>query len=200
MKYIFICLLAFVCTSMVPEQTVWNVLNIRGYSIDPITGEVDETEGFGAFDSLMKLFKPNCPKNFDNGGGAFDDTSRYVKEAYNIENIVYDPFMRSPEHNEKVLKAAQTAPFDCCTSISVLNVIDSVDARLHHVKICYDVIKVGESAFFKIWSGDKTGIAQKSEGRYQSNQTAAFYVDEVRQVFGDEVFLVDETTIKAVKR
>jgi hypothetical protein len=71
MKHIFLVLLAFVCMSMALEQTAWNVLNIRGYSIDPITGDVDETEGFGAFDSLMKLFKPNCPKNFDNGGGCF---------------------------------------------------------------------------------------------------------------------------------
>jgi hypothetical protein len=72
-------------------------------------------------------------------GGAFDEASHYVKDTYNIESWVFDPFMRSQDHNEKVLQKAREIPFDCCTSISVLNVIDTSDARLKHIKICYDL-------------------------------------------------------------
>lgn len=186
--------------SSVPEQTAWTVLNVRGHSIDEHTGMVDDTEGFGAFDSIMKLFNPSCPSNFDNGGGAFDDTTRYAKDTYNIENIVYDPFMRTKEHNDYVLDVARTKKFDCCTSISVLNVIDTASSRLAHIQLCYDVLKENGSAFFKVWPGDKSGVEHQEQGRYQSNQDASYYIAEIKKIFGnDNVMLVDDKTIRALK-
>ncbi len=183
------------------RQTPWSVLNIRGYSIDPATGKVDDTEGFGAFDSIMKELKPECPRNLDNGGGAYDDTSRYVKEKYNIQNLVYDPFMRSSEQNEKVLQQVQKNPTDCCTSISVLNVIDSIEDRLAHIRLCHDKLKPGGQAFFKVWPGDGSGISLKEKGRFQSNQGASYYMQDVEKVFGKgNVFLIDNKTIKAIKK
>jgi len=183
------------------SQTAWDVLNIKGYAIDPTTGQIDDTEGFGAFDSLMKLFRPVCPKNFDNGGGAFNDNSAYIKDTYNIENVVYDPFMRDEQHNEWALAQAQIKLFDCSTSISVLNVIDTEQARYVHIKICFDVLKEGGSAFFKVWPGNGSGIGCKSENSYQSNKDATHYVDEIKNVFGSEnVMLVDNKTIKAIKK
>ena len=186
--------------SSIPEQTVWNVLNVQGHSIDPQTGMVDDTEGFGAFDSIMKLFKPSCPLNFDNGGGSFDDTTRYVKDTYDIENVVYDPFMRTKEHNDYVLSLARNKKFDCCTSISVLNVIDTEDARSEHIRLCHNVLKENGSAFFKIWPGNKSGVEHKENGRYQSNQNATYYISEIKKIFGtDNVMLIDDKTIKAIK-
>ncbi|MFI5332989.1 MAG: hypothetical protein ACHQVS_02720 [Candidatus Babeliales bacterium] len=184
----------------IPGQTAWSVLNVRGYSVDPQTGVVDDTEGFGAFDSIIKLFNPSCPRNFDNGGGSFDDTTRYVKDTYDIENVVYDPFMRTKEHNEYVLYLARHKKFDCCTSISVLNVIDIQDARLVHIQLCYDVLKENGSAFFKVWPGDRSGVELKEKGRYQSNRDATYYVAEIKKIFGENnVTLIDDKTIKAIK-
>ena len=183
-----------------PKQTTWQVLNIKGHIIDPATGQVDDTEGFGAFDSLIQLFKPECPKNFDNGGGAFDDNTHYLKDKYNIQNVVYDPFMRPQPHNEAVLKQVQESSFDCCTSISVLNVIDSAAARAIHINLCYNALKEKGTAFFKVWPGDKSGIPLKSDDRYQSNQEAATYLNEIQKVFGaGNVDLINEKTIKAIK-
>jgi hypothetical protein len=108
--------------------------------------------------------------------------------------------MRSLQHNEDVLAKARKRPFDCCTSMSVLNVIDTKEARIKHIRLCFDALKAKGSAFFKVWAGNRSGIAAKSEGRFQSNLDAAHYISEVEEVFGKEaVQLVDETTIRAIK-
>lgn len=201
--FIIICSInLLVCISSdIPEQIPWTCLNVHGYAIDPDTGKTDDTEGFGAFDSIMKLFNPSCPTNFDNGGGAFDDNSKYVKEKYNIENLVYDPFMRPDGHNKKILEQIRTRKFDCCTSMSVLNVIDNARARNAHINLCFEVLKENGYAFFKIWSGNGTGIETREKNRYQSNQNANYYLEEINKIFGKEnVTLVDEKTIKAIKK
>ncbi|MDR3550481.1 MAG: hypothetical protein P4L31_03645 [Candidatus Babeliales bacterium] len=183
-----------------PAQTPWAVLNIKGYAIDPITGKIDDTVGFGAFDSIMQSLRPTCPYNFDNGGGAYDDATNYVKFAYNIENMVYDPFMREQEYNESVLECARQHPFDCCTSLSVLNVIDTLESRMEHISLCFMVLKRGGYTFFKVWPGDGTGIPLKTACEYQSNQNASYYLDEIKLIFGAEnVVLIDDKTIKALK-
>jgi len=194
---------SFVCvvhSTNMPQQTPWAVLNIKGYGLDPITGKVDDTQGFGAFDSIMQCLRPACPNNFDNGGGAHNDTTTYVKNTYDIENVVYDPFMRDPEHNASVLDLAQHKPFDCCTSLSVLNVIDTFQSRMEHISLCFAVLKIGGHAFFKVWQGDGSGIPLKTSGEYQSNQNAHYYIDEIKMIFGKEnVVLIDDKTIKALK-
>ena len=68
-KLIFLSLIVIngsLFATKIPEQIAWSVLNVKGYAIDPTTGKVDDTEGYGAFDSIMAMFKPSCPKNFDN--------------------------------------------------------------------------------------------------------------------------------------
>jgi hypothetical protein len=181
-------------------QTPWSVLNVTGHTIDPTTGKVDDTEGFGAFDSVMKLFSPKCPKNFDNGGGAFDDASKYVKYTYDVENVVYDPYMRPASHNETVLKMVESGSFDCCTSMSVLNVIDTASARREHITLCHRALKDGGVTLFKVWPGDGSGVPKTGNGRHQNNQPAQSFLAEIQAVFGaTNVVLADNRTIKATK-
>lgn len=173
------------------EQHPWTVDNVRGYSMDTSTNEIDETEGFGAFDSLVR-FSNFGPRNLDNGGGSYDDNSTYVKEKYNVNNLVYDPFKRNCEHNLEVIKTALNNPFDTCTSMSVLNVIDTKQARLDHIKMCYNAIKPNGKAFFKVWSGNNSGQDSKEPGRYQSNKGLEYYIDEVREIFGTDNVMFDQ--------
>lgn len=184
------------------EQIVWSRPNVKGYSIDPTTGQIDATEGFGGFDSIIKAFNGLGPRNFDNGGGEHDDNTQYLKEKYNIENIVYDPFMRPLEHNENALEQAQIKPFDTCTSISVLNVINTIKSRLAHIKICDKILKANGLAFFKVWAGNKSQIPTEVEGGYQSNKDIEGYIDEVKEAFGaGNVYLDSENKIiKAIKQ
>jgi len=182
------------------SQTPWKTLNITGHANDDKTGLVDDTEGNGAFDSIIETFRPHCPSNFDNGGGAFDVASQYVEEKYGIKNVVYDPFMRSQPHNNFVLVVAKRGLFDCCTSLSVLNVIDCPFARSHHIQLCYQSIKNKHTAFFKVWPGNGSGIPIKANGRYQSNCHSWFYIKEIQDVFGIEnVKLINDKTIVAIK-
>lgn len=173
--------------------------NVKGHSIDPNTGKIDDTQGCGAFDSIVKTFGNICPNNFDNGGGEFDVSTKYIKSKYNINNVVYDPFMRTEKHNKKAINQGKKKPFDCSTSMSVLNVIDKPDTRLAHIKLSCDLLKNKGCAFFKVWPGNRSAIESKKE-RYQSNKDATYYVDEVKKIFGNNnVFLIDDKTIIAIK-
>lgn len=113
-------------------QIAWNVPNVVGHSIDPYTKKIDHTEGFGAFDSLLNVYSLGN-RCIDIGGGQHDYNSGYCAYKYLIELSVLDPFMRTNEHNEKILKLAKKRPFDSCTSISVLNVINLKESRIKHI-------------------------------------------------------------------
>lgn len=187
---------------VVAQQHAWQNDNVIGHSIDPYTNKIDTTEGFGAFDSVIATFDKIGPKNIDNGGGKYDNNSEYIKIKYNVDNLVYDPFMRPEEHNKEVLNSVSSQKRDTCTSFSVLNVIDSREARLKHIKLCFDAIKEDGQAFFKVWPGNSTGIQQYQPGSYQSNQNIYHYVKDIAEIFGFENICIDieSSTIKAIKK
>lgn len=154
-------------------------------------GEIDNTVGIVAFlDVIDKKVGEKNATNFDNGGGKSDQISKYLLEKYNITNYVYDPYMRSKEHNKAVLKIVTDNPCDTSTSHSVLNVIDMKDARLAHIKLCYDSVKkggrptTGGVSFFKVWKGNGTGDPSIDEYGFQSNKGIEHYFDEIASVYG----------------
>jgi len=85
------------------SQIPWEVDNVRGHSIDPSTMEIDGTEGFGAFDSILRRHTMGT-RIVDIGGGKYDDNIAYCRNKYLIDLSVYDPFMRDEVQNKKVLK------------------------------------------------------------------------------------------------
>jgi hypothetical protein len=184
----------------ITAQMHWGVPNVIGHSRDQSTGEIDHTEGFGAFDSILKTYSLGM-RTIDIGGGKYDYAKAYLSHRFGIDQTVYDPFMRSSEENLRALKEARTHPFDSCTSISVLNVIDTFEARKEHLKLCYDVLKEEGKAFFKIWPGDGSGVPAYSKLCFQSNQGPEYYIDEIEAVFGSHV-VYDETNklIRSTKR
>src|SRR5665647_543080 len=91
--------------------------------------------------------------------------------------------MRLVEHNQAILAEVKARPCDSSISNSVLNVIDQLEARLHHIQLCYDAVKVGGQSMFKVWPGDKTGVETRSGNEYQSNQDASSYKDEILIIY-----------------
>jgi len=181
------------------NQTPWTVANVIGHSRDPYTKQIDLTEGFGAFDSILNAHSLGT-RTIDIGGGQHDFNSAYLDHIYDIEHRVYDPFMRPDEHNAHLLAKAIERPFDSCTSISVLNVIDQEDARLEHIKLCYAVVKECGKVFFKVWPGNGTGMPEKKKGSFQSNKNMEAYVKEIENVFGRNVSVDHQNKlIKCVK-
>ena len=183
------------------KQTPWVLPNLKGYAYFK-TGEIDDSGGFGAIDFVIKNFGKNSlgPINFDNGGGQFDFNTKYLKEKYNITNIVYDPFMRTKQHNENTLKEVYKNNFDSSTSFSVLNTIDLKSARLDHINLCYIALKKNGLAFFKVWLADNSNITKKVCDQFQINKKSDYYIDEIINIFGkNNVILYNDNTIIAIK-
>lgn len=174
------------------SQFDWKIPNVVGHSLDPLSknAKVDDTEGFGAFDSILNSCTLGI-RCIDIGGGEHDYNAAYCYHKYLIELSILDPYMRSKEHNKKVLETAKAKPFDSCTSISVLNVINLKKSRLEHIKLCKEVVKECGKVFFKVWPGDGTGIEKVKENSFQSNKTLESYLDEIKDVFGSKNVRLD---------
>lgn len=160
-------------------QTPWEKTTTVGYSIDK--GELDDTEGFGAYMDLP--LKP-LTRNFDNGGGTHDYNTKFLLKHYGVENRVYDPFQRSDEENTKVLAEVEKQSFDSATSMSVLNVIDHVPARFDHIYLSCQAIKAFGAAYFKVYENNRSGKEEWHSYGYQANRQAKEFQEEVEQVFG----------------
>lgn len=172
-------------------QTPWSISNVVGHSRDPYTKAIDDTEGFGAFDSITKSYSLGI-RTIDIGGGEHDYNSSYCLHKFGVDQIVYDPFMRADISNKKILQIARSRPLDSCTSISVLNVIDQAQARKEHIKLCHSVIKDCGKVFFKVWPGDGTGVPHYGKESFQSNKGLTAYIEEIAAVFGKKNVRVDK--------
>ena len=172
----------------IPTQTAWTYDNTKGFGYHP-DGTIDMSVSFGGFMNLD--LKPNT-KNFDNGGGKYDDNTKYIFEKYKVINYVYDPFSRSFEHNQQIIKDVCLSVFDTSTSNSVLNVIDTREARLHHIKLSYTSLKKNGIAYFKTWFGNKSGKEGKDVNQqFQHNKKINWYLKEIQEVFGNENVTLD---------
>ncbi|CDR33417.1 hypothetical protein [Criblamydia sequanensis] len=169
------------------SQFEWRVPNVVGHSIDPFSKKikVDHTEGFGAFDSIFTGYASGV-RVVDIGGGEHDYNKAYCLHKYFTSLSILDPFMRTAEHNNLVLQEAKLKPFDSCTSISVLNVINLIKSRMEHIKLCKSVVKECGKVFFKVWPGDGSGIEKVNANCFQSNRTLETYLDEIKKVFGSK--------------
>lgn len=175
---LIILLSALVNLGITQEQHPWEKPTIQGFGI--YDTNLDYTEGFGAY---MDLHLRPSTKNFDNGGGSYDYNTQFLKTNYGVENQVYDPFQRSQEHNEKILKAVAEHSFDTATSNSVLNVIDFFSSRLDHIFLSCESLKDLGIAYFKIWEGNGSSKGQSMPYGYQSNRPTKSYQEEVEKIF-----------------
>jgi hypothetical protein len=169
------------------QQTSWDKMTAEGFPI--YNGQLETTEGFGAY--LDYCLKPGT-KNFDNGGGTYDFNSQFLKKYQGVTNVVYDPFQRDEESNLKALAEVSKHDFDTATSNSVLNVIDSHEARQRHIALSCHALKEGGIAYFKVFSGNGSGNEHREEGGYQSNRLAATYQADVEEIFGKGNVVVDK--------
>lgn len=160
---------------------------------------VDNTEGTGAYDDLGPGALVPGTMNFDNGGCGLDINTLYLKERYGVVNHVYDKIKRSPEHNECVLKLVAASVFDTSTSNSVLNVIESRDELLEHIRLSFQALKPGgqSKAYFKVWKGNGSSVASKScdKNSYQSNRCAETYLGIIKEVFSDSVICYNQLNL-----
>lgn len=113
---------------------------------------------------LPKAFKMFSfhERNLDFGGGKWDKATVYLKNNHNCENLVYDPYNRTEEHNKEVANRVQTKGVDSITCLNVLNVIKNKNERyntLYAIKLLTEVsADIGKLpiVIFQVYEGDKT--------------------------------------------
>lgn len=124
--------------------------------------------------------------NLDYGGGKFDNAAEYLKNEFNVTNLVYDPFNRTKEHNNSTIKQIRkNGGADSATLSNVLNVIKEPEIRLEVLNNIKSLLKPGANLYITVYEGTGKGDSGETKSGYQLNRKTADYIEEISQVFGD---------------
>ena len=124
--------------------------------------------------------------NLDIGGGRFDLGTDYLRNERGVENLVFDRFNRSPEHNEEVLnRIRETGGADSATAANILNVIEEPEARKRVIQQSYDYTREGGKVFFQVYEGSGTGVGRGTTKGWQNNKKTSEYLPEIEEIFGE---------------
>lgn len=121
--------------------------------------------------------------NADIGGGRYDNATEYLADL-GVENVIYDPYNRTPEQNHSALTAIRGGKCDTATVNNVLNVIMEPEGRARVVAQAADVLKPNGVAYFLIYEGDGSGKGKARIDSWQENRKAESYVREISVRFG----------------
>jgi len=118
--------------------------------------------------------------NLDIGGGKYDTATKYLKRK-GITNLIYDPFNRSDEHNEEVLKQVKEEQVDTVTLSNVLNTIDCMFAMRRTLTLARRSLKKGGTLYITIYIAPKQGKSGKDG--YQWGHPLIWYLVPILKVF-----------------
>lgn len=132
----------------------------------------------------MVTFNPGTV-NLDYGGGRFNNVAEYLKQ-YDVINLVYDPYNRSSEHNQEVIRLIREhGGADTATCSNVLNVIKEPEVRLNVLKNISKLVKSGGTVYITVYEGKGNNAEGLTKSGYQLNRKTADYLEEIQQVFPD---------------
>jgi len=124
--------------------------------------------------------------NLDYGGGKFDNAAEYLKNEFNVTNLVYDSFNRTKEHNNSTIKQIRkNGGADSATLSNVLNVIKEPEIRLEVLNNIKSLLKPGANLYITVYEGTGKGDSGETKSGYQLNRKTTDYIEEISQVFGD---------------
>jgi hypothetical protein len=120
--------------------------------------------------------------NLDLGGGKYDEVQAYFdREGIKCQNLVYDPFNRSEEHNQAVLNTVKNANVMTVTISNVLNVIKDKEHRLEVLRMAKEANPV--YCLITVYEGDRSGDGKETTKGYQLNRNLKDYESEIKEVF-----------------
>lgn len=129
-------------------------------------------------------FKPNTI-NLDYGGGRFDNATIYLKSK-KVKNLIYDPYNRSKEHNDKVLDIIyRNNGADTATLSNVLNVIKERDIRIEVLENIKELLKPNGTLYITVYEGTGLGDEKSTRAGYQLNRKTRDYIEEINEVFNN---------------
>jgi hypothetical protein len=120
--------------------------------------------------------------NADIGGGRFDKASHFLFER-GVENLVYDPFNRSYEHNCAVALRVQGGQCATATLANVLNVIADPVLRDRVLAQAADAIGDDGRVFIQVFEREKTGVGCLTSKGWQENRRLESYLPEIQRHF-----------------
>lgn len=126
----------------------------------------------------------------DIGGGRFDNVKEHLSHK-DVELLIYDPFNRNAQYNEQTVLNIANGKCDGVMVNNVLNVIEEKNNRKQVIEQAYNAVKEGSLAFFLVYEGDKSGLSKITHtgenSSFQLHQPTKFYLEEIKEVFGDNV-------------
>lgn len=123
--------------------------------------------------------------NLDFGGGKFDTATEYMRTK-GVDNLIYDPYNRSEQHNSAVIARLAVKGADTCTISNVLNVIDTKDGRTEALRNAWGMMAKGATLYVTVYEGDRTGTGRETKKDcWQNNMKLNEYCPEVIEVFGN---------------
>jgi len=137
--------------------------------------------GFGIVDKYFG-WKP-FTNNLDIGGGKYDLMTVKLAEK-SVTNLIFDPYNRTLEHNEKVIAICNDVYVDTVTIFNVLNVIMERKNQLAVLTLAYMMLKTGGYVFVRstYMNPAKVSGVTKS-GTFQHYMTQKEYLELVKEVF-----------------
>jgi len=124
-------------------------------------------------------------RNLDIGGGRFDIGTQYLAEK-GVENVVFDPYNRTPDENRIVFGRLRSGErFPTVTANNVLNVIAEQNVRLNVVLQAAKALSPNGTAYFLVHEGNRTGEGKETTKGWQNNKKTEDYISEVKEHFNE---------------
>jgi hypothetical protein len=130
-----------------------------------------------------KVTFPKGTEILDYGGGRYDTNANHLKPS-GVLLKVYDPYNRTPKHNEAVLRHFKSGA-EVIVCANVLNVIKEDEVILNVLRHINMLLK--GTAYIQIYEGDKTGNSKQTSKGYQRNQKTAEYIKLLDNVFDSSI-------------
>ena len=139
-------------------------------------------------------------KILDYGGGKYDTNKNYVKEKYDADVLVYDPYNRNEEHNLKVLHYFMRNPASIVICSNVLNVIQEDSVILDILRNIYSLMSKRGKLYIKVYERDKSGIGCETTKGWQRNQKIETYIPFVQMIFSNQCEIKKKSDILEVTK
>ena len=168
-------------------ETLWDTLNRIDEEIKQSKQEYTSANtsiNSSKLPAIFRLvnFRPHTI-NLDYGGGRFDNATEYLK-GENVENLIYDPYNRTKEHNDKVIeKIRQNNGADTCTLSNVLNVVKEKEIRQEILKNIQELLKDDGTLYITVYEGTGNADEKETKAGYQLNRKTRDYIEEIEDVF-----------------
>lgn len=121
--------------------------------------------------------------NMDIGGGKYDTGTEYL-ENKKVQNVLYDPYNRTDEHNNNCLEFLKFHKAHTITISNVLNVLENEEEMTKVLEFAKTYLRENGKIYINVYEGNGTSIPKTSKlGVQQQNKKTAEYTDLIKKSY-----------------